>query len=92
MAKFSATLDFGAFSQAEKIALLDAAKAEILTRITGRVQNGSSSAQSFGMNLMSQEDLTLLINALTTDLGYAQPEIRVAPNFNGCPDPNLFPG
>jgi hypothetical protein len=84
MAKFAATLDFGAFSTSEKQALLTAAKAEVLTRVTGRVQNGSSSAQSFGMTLMTMEDLTLLINALTVELGFQQPEIRVAPNFNGC--------
>lgn len=79
----AAALDFGAFSLAEKQALLTAAKSEILTRLTGRVQNGSSAAQSFGMTLMSQADLTFLINALTVELGYAQPEIRVAPNFSG---------
>lgn len=79
----SATLDFGSFSTAEKQALLTAAKSEVLTRLTGRVQNGSSAAQSFGMTLMSQLDLTLLINALTVELGYQQPEIRVAPNFSG---------
>lgn len=83
MAKYSAVLDFGAFTTAEKQALLTAAKAEMLTRITGRVQNGSSSAQSFGMTVMTLEDLTLLINGLSTELGYPQPETRVAPNFNG---------
>lgn len=89
----SPALDFGSFSTAEKQALLTAAKAEVLTRITGRVQNGSSSAQSFGMNLMSQADLTLLVNALTVELGYPQPELRVAPNFSGnasAPD-NSYP-
>jgi hypothetical protein len=78
-------LDFGSFTTSEKQALLAAAKAEYLTRITGRVQNGSSSAQSFGMSLMDIAQLTSLINGLTVDLGYPEPETRVAPNFSGRP-------
>lgn len=76
-------LDFGSFSTAEKQALLTAAKARLLEKITGTVINGSSSSQSFGMSEMSVDQLQLLINALTIELGYAQPEIRVTPNFNG---------
>lgn len=76
-------LDWGAFTQAEKVATLNAAKAEVLTRMTGRVQNGSSAAQSFGMSMMSFDQLTALVNGLTVELGYPQPETRVAPNFSG---------
>ncbi len=75
-------LDFGSFSTAEKQALLAAAKARLLAKITGTVVNGSSSAQSFGMSEMSVDQLQLLINALTVELNYPQPELRVAPNFN----------
>ncbi len=76
-------LDFGAFSTSEKQALLTAAKSEILKRMTGRVQNGSSAGQSFGMTQMTYAELTFLVNALTVELGYQQPEIRVQPNFSG---------
>jgi hypothetical protein len=78
----AATLDFGSFSTAEKTALLTAAKAELLRRAgVGAVQTGSSAAQSFGMMKMSMEELTLLINSLSQELGYAQAENRVMPNF-----------
>ena len=63
------TLDFGAFSNAELQALLTAAKAEYLRRITGRVQTGSSAAQSYGLTIMSVDDLIKLINGLTDQLG-----------------------
>ncbi len=78
-------LDFGAFTNVEKIALLAAAKAEILNRTgVGSVQTGSSTAQSFSMAKYSEDGLIRLINALTVELGYPQPETRVAPNFSGC--------
>lgn len=79
----TAALDFGAFSTSEKTALLTAAKAEVLRRMTGRVANGSSAGQSFGMTQMTYGELTFLVNALTVELGYQQPEVRVAPNFSG---------
>ena len=85
------TLDFGSFTAAEKTALLTAAKAEILKRITGRVTNGSSQAQQFGMTQMTTGDLTILVNALTVELGYSQPETRVAPNFSGVGGPYYDP-
>ena len=83
MAGSTPALDFGAFSVADKQALLAAAKAEVLTRMTGRVANGSSAAQSFGMTQMTYGELVFLVNALTVELGYPQPETRVAPNFSG---------
>lgn len=87
MASSAPVLDFGAFSQAEKQALLTAAKNEILLRIgKGRVQNGSSIGQQYGMTQMTVAELTNLINGLTVELGFQQPEIRVAPNFSGRPD------
>lgn len=84
-------LDFGAFSAAEKTAMLTAAKAEVLVRMTGRVQTGSSSAQNFGMSLMGYQDLVGLVNALTVELGYPQPETRVMPNFSGVAGPFYAP-
>lgn len=75
-------LDFGSFSHAELEALLTAAKARLLAKITGTVVNGSSSSQSFGMSEMTVDQLQLLINGLTQALGFAEPELRVRPNFN----------
>lgn len=80
----SASLDFGAFSSAEKTALLTAAKAELLRRVgVGAVQTGASNGQSFGMTKYTEDGLTRLINALTLELGYEQPIVQVAPNFSG---------
>lgn len=87
----TATLDFGAFTTTELNTMLTAAKAEILTRMTGRVSSGSSSGQQFGMTTMSYAELTNLINGLTVQLGYEQPEVRVAPNFSGSPGPFFVP-
>lgn len=82
--QMAAILDFGAFSTAEKQALLAAAKAELLRRVgVGAVQTGSSAAQSFGMMKMTEDGLARLINALTVDLGYEQPVVQVRPNFSG---------
>lgn len=80
----ASTLDFSGFSTAEKQALFAAAKAEMLRRAgVGAVQTGSSSAQSFGMQKMTEDGLIRLINALTVELGFEQPVIQVAPNFAG---------
>ena len=76
-------LDFGAFSTAEKQTLLTTAKAEYLKRLSqGRVTQGSSAAQSYGLDVMQIGDLIRLINGLTADLGLNTVETRVAPNFN----------
>jgi hypothetical protein len=75
--------DLGAFSTAEKQALLTAIKAEVLLRLTpGSVRTGSSAGQSFGVDKWSEQALTIWLNALTVELGYAQPEVRVRPNFS----------
>ena len=77
--------DLGAFSTAEKQNLLSAIKAEVLLRLTpGSVRTGASAGQSFGVDKWSEDALTVWLNALTVELGYAQPEIRVRPNF-GAP-------
>lgn len=81
------TLDFGAFSSAEKSTLLTAAKAEYLKRITGRVQSGSSAAQSYSFTQMTLGELVNLINGLTDELGLTTVETRVRPNFNKNPYP-----
>lgn len=79
-------LDFGSFSTAEKTALLTAAKAEVLRRAGGgAVQSGSSASQNFTMMKMSDDALFTMINALSQDLGYSQPENRVMPNFAFSP-------
>lgn len=78
----SPVLNLSAYSDAELAALLTAAKAALLAKITGVVQQGSSSAQSYSLQLMSVDELTRLINALTDQLGLDNVTIRVAPNFN----------
>lgn len=76
-------LDLGAFSGAELQSLLTAAKAEYLRALSGRMQQGSSAAQSYGLQLLSVDELTRLINSLTAALGLDGTETRVQPNFSG---------
>lgn len=86
----SPVLDFGAFSPAELQQYLTAAKAEYLLRMsTGRVQQGSSVSQSYGLNVITMDQLTSLINGLTDALGLSTTTVRVQPNFNtsGGPGP-----
>ena len=78
----AATLDFGAFTAPEKLALLTAAKAEYTQRITGRINSASSANQSYGFVQMTTEDLINLINGLAAQLGLTDVETRVRPNFN----------
>lgn len=78
----AATLDFGAYSTAEKHALLAAAKAEYLVRITGRISSASSANQSYGFVQMTTDDLIRLINGLSDSLGLIDGNNRVRPNFN----------
>ncbi len=79
----SPTIDFGAFSPAELTAMLTAAKAEYLGRITtGRVRQGGSAAQQYAMDIMTVDDLVRLINGLTSALGLSNVTTRVQPNFN----------
>lgn len=84
----SPILNPGAFSTDELNAMLTAAKAEYLGRITtGRVKSGGAAAQQYGMDIMSVDDLIRTINALTSALGLDFDEtLRVRPNFNnrGC--------
>ncbi|MDE2232432.1 MAG: hypothetical protein KGJ95_10300 [Candidatus Omnitrophica bacterium] len=80
-------LDFGSFTATEKTNLLASAKAEYLKRMTGRVAQGSSAAQSYGLNLMDTLDIIRLINGLTIELGLPAAETRVRPNFNQGPSP-----
>jgi hypothetical protein len=79
----SPVLDFGAFSPTELQAYLTAAKAEYLLRLTtGRVQQGSSVSQSYGLNVISMDQLTTLINGLSAALGLTSVPDLVQPNFN----------
>ena len=80
-------LNLAGYTTAELTALLTAAKAAMLAKITGVVQQGSSSAQSYSLQLMSVDELTRLINALTDQLGYEDPTVRVEPNFNTTGQP-----
>ncbi len=75
--------NLSAFTAAELSALLTAAKAEILFRITGRVQSGSSTGQSYSMNQYSTADLNNLVNALTAQMGLDTQETRTRPDFSG---------
>jgi hypothetical protein len=77
----ASTLDLGAFSSAEKSALLSAAKAEVLARFQGRVSSGSEGGGNFSVTLFSNDELTRLINALTEELGLSSVETRVRPTF-----------
>lgn len=82
----SPVLDFGAFSPDEQTAMLAAAKAELLVRMgTGRVRQGGSAAQQYGMELWSEDKLVTVINGLTAALGLSNVENRVRPNFNPVP-------
>ncbi len=84
--------DFGSFSLAEKEALLTAAKAELLRRTgIGSVQTGASTGESFSMQKVPHTELVAIIDALTLDLGYAQPTTRVTPNFAGRAAGGYYP-
>lgn len=74
--------NLSAFSTDELNALLTAAKAEILTRLTGRVQQGSSTGQNWSMTLYSTDELNRLVNALTSALGLDTQETRTRPDFS----------
>lgn len=75
-------LNLSAFSPGELQALLTAAKAEVFTRLTGRVDSGSSTGQNFHMNMKTDAELTQLINSLTDILGLDTQETRVRPCFS----------
>jgi len=81
-------LDFGSFSTAQQTAMLTAAQAEYLLRITtGRVRQGGSAAQSYGMDIMSVADLIRLINGLSQELGLNSDIVNVAaPDFSQTTD------
>lgn len=82
----SPVLDLSIYSPTELQTLLTAAKAEYLKRMTGRVTQGSSAAQSYGMTTMSVDDLIRLMNGISTALGLdASLNVRVQPNFNTRP-------
>lgn len=93
----ASALDFGSFTVPEKQELLTALKAEILRRITGRVQSGSSAGQNFAMTQMSVAEINSLINGLTEDLGLIAVETRARPDWSRSghgygPGPNYYGG
>lgn len=82
----SPVLDLSIYSPSELQTMLTAAKAEYLKRMTGRVTQGSSAAQSYGMTTMSVDDLVRLMNGISAALGLdASLNVRVQPNFNTQP-------
>lgn len=65
-----------------------AATTELMLRSgTGRVQSGSSAAQSYGLHVMSDATLIALINTLADYLGYTEPMAVMQPNFNSYGPP-----
>lgn len=79
----SPVLDLSIYSPTELQSLLTAAKAEYLKRMTGRVTQGSSAAQSYGMTTMTIDDLVRLMNGISAALGLdASLNVRVQPDFN----------
>ena len=89
----SSVLNLSAFSPDELSALLTAAKAEILVRLTGRISSGSSTGQQYAMALYSTDELNRLVNSLTATLGLDVQETRVRPNFSygGSTGSNAWP-
>ncbi len=77
-------VNLSAFSSTELNQLLVAAKAALLAKITGQVQAGSSTGQSYQMELLDPDQLSRLINAITAQLGLDGVEVRVRPNFTGA--------
>ena len=78
-------LDLSIYSPTELQSLLTTAKAEYLRRMTtGRVQQGSSAAQSYGLTVMDLADLVRLMNGISDALGLSNINARVRPNFNTC--------
>jgi hypothetical protein len=78
----SPVLDVGIYSRTEQQTMLTAAKAEYLKRMTGRVTQGASAAQSYGMTVMTTDDLIRLMNGLASALGLDNVAVTVSPNFN----------
>lgn len=74
--------NLSAFSPGELNAMLSAVKAEILTRLTGRVSSGNSTQQGFSVQMYSTDELNRLLNALTAALGLDTQETRVRPCFS----------
>ncbi len=84
MAGKTSVPNLSSFSPAQLQALLAAAQAEILQRLTGRVQSGSSAGQNFAMNQYTTDELNRLVNALTSQLGLDTEMTFVRPNFAGA--------
>lgn len=74
--------NLSAFSPGELSAMLTAVKAEILTRLTGRVSSGNSTQQGFVVTMYTTDELNRLLNALTAALGLDAQETRVRPCFS----------
>ena len=83
-------LDVGIYSPTEQQTLLGLIKTELQLRMTtGRVSQGSSAAQSYGLNVMETADLIRWANSLGAALNLDSVETRVQPNFNPGPSPVL---
>lgn len=75
-------LNLGIYTPEELANIMTLAKAEYLRVLSGRITQGSSAAQSYGLTVMSVEDLVRLLNALGEQLGLDATEDRIRPNFN----------
>lgn len=80
----SPVLDLTIYNATELQEMLVTAKAEYLRRMTsGRVTQGSSAAQTYGMTVMSVDDLIRLMNGLGSALGLTNETVTASPNFSG---------
>jgi hypothetical protein len=91
----SPVLNYGAFTNDELTAWLAAIKTEMMLRTsTGRVKTGSSSAQQYGLDTATWDDLVRTANGISAALGLDFVDtIRVRPNFNPAqrvPDATTF--
>lgn len=87
----SPVLDLSIYDRTELSSMLTAGKAEYLKRMTGRVTQGASAAQSYGMTTMTVDDLVRLLNGISAALGLdAGLAVRVQPDFN-CVPPGVPP-
>ena len=80
----AAPLNLSLFDNTELSAMKDAVKAEYLTRITGKVNNANVAGQSYGLQLMTNDELAALSEALAERLGLAtdNDSTRGRPDFS----------
>jgi hypothetical protein len=65
----SAPVSLSLFTEYELVEMKNAVKAEAITRITGKVNNSNVAGQSYGLQLMTNDELAALSEALAERLG-----------------------